>query len=59
MCQRRRERKTALRSSDPSVLAARSEAEKSKQTWEADKSDASKYAWKEALKNLYTMYDQS
>lgn len=54
----RRRRKTALRSSEPSVVAARHEAEKAQLQMEADQSDRSKDSWKQALNNLYAAYDR-
>ena len=54
----RKRRKTALRSSDPRVVAARQEAEKAHLVWEANQSGTSKDTWKQALSNLYAVYDQ-
>jgi len=55
---KREKKKTALRSSDPRVVEARGKADKAKTSWEAEQSDDSKYAWKQALKSIYTIYDQ-
>ena len=54
----RKGNKTALRSSDPRVVRARKEAERAHLEWEADQSDTSKDTWKQALCNLYAVYDQ-
>ena len=54
----RKRRKTALRSSDPRVVAARQEAEKAHLVWEANQSGTSKDTWKQALSNLYAVYDR-
>ena len=55
---KRPKKKSALRSSDPRVVEARGKAEEAKMTWEALQSDDNRNAWKQALKNLYSVYDQ-
>ena len=54
----RKGKKSALRSSDPRVVRARKEAERAHLEWEADQSDTNKDTWKQALGNLYAVYDQ-
>ena len=49
---------TLERSSDPRVVEARGKAEEAKMTWEVLQSDDNRNAWKQALKNLYSVYDQ-
>ena len=55
---KREKKKTALRSADPQIVEARGEAEKAKQKWQAEQNEASKDAWKQAVKDLYKIYDQ-
>ena len=52
-------KKAERRSSHPSVIKARKEASDAQSTWEADKSDGNHEAWKQALRNLYIVYDQT
>ena len=50
-------KKPAIRSSDPSIIEARNKSETAHREWEANNSEANKEAWKEALRELYKMYD--
>ena len=51
-------KKAGWRSSHPSVIKARKEASDAQSTYEADKSEGNHEAWKQALSNLYVVYDQ-
>ena len=48
---------TAIRSNNPAVIEARNKSETAHREWEANKSEANKEAWKQALRELYKMYD--
>ena len=52
-------KKPVLRSTDPSVVDARQEAEEAHKKWEATRDEDSKDAWKQALRNMYSTYERT
>jgi uncharacterized Ntn-hydrolase superfamily protein len=56
---RRFPKNPVLRSTDPSVVDARQEAEKAHKKWEALRVEDSKDTWKQALRNMYSTYERT